>query len=213
MVRVLCLPGWGTNTEVFNYQIAPLRKAFASDIEFVVLQGPVEVPLQPDTVLQQRFKGKFYSWHNTIRMKLSENKTEMLLVGLEQSLELIKKHLSSNPPYDGIMGFSQGGAIAAWVLALQNAGHLPGSFKFAVFVSPGFFPSENLSDYIPRDVPAVFLVGKEDIFMPLALLLARCFRQPKLLVHNEGHKFPRLTPEIVTMWRSLIETCKAQAKL
>lgn len=213
MVRVLCLPGWATNTEVFNYQIAALRKAFASDIEFVVLQGPVEVPLQTDTVLQQRFKGKFYSWHNTIRMKLSESKTEMLLVGLEQSLELLQKHLSSNPPYDGIMGFSQGAAIAAWVLTLQNAGYLPGCFKFAVFVSPGFFPSNNLAMYIPRDVPAYFLVGQEDIFLPLTMLLARCFRSPRILIHNEGHKFPRLTPEIVAMWKSIIDSLKVQPKL
>ena len=213
MVRVLCLPGWATNTEVFNYQIAALRKAFARDMEFVVLQGPVEVPLQTDTVLQQRFKGKFYAWHNTIRMKLSETKTEVMLVGLEQSLELIQKHLNSNPPYDGIMGFSQGAAIAAWVLSLQNAGYLPGSFQFAVFISPGFFPSNNLAMYIPRNVSTYFFVGQEDLFVPLTALLARCFRSPRILIHKEGHKFPRLTPEVVAVWKSIIESSKAQPKL
>ena len=214
MVRVLCLPGYATNTEVFNYQIQHLQKALAGDVEFVVLQGPVEVPaMQGDPVLQKRFKGKFYSWHNTLRLQLPKHKVEALMVGLDQSLEYIRNHLKSNPPYDGILGFSQGGAVAAWVLALQNTGHLPGSFKFAVIVSPGFFPSSVLSEFIPRDVHATFFMGKEDLFHPMGYLMARCFRHPKIHIHDEGHKFPRVTSAVLQEWRRLVDLCKPRNKL
>mmetsp|Transcript_39249 Transcript_39249/g.62877 ORF Transcript_39249/g.62877 Transcript_39249/m.62877 type:complete len:140 (+) Transcript_39249:60-479(+) len=51
-------------------------------------------------------------------------------VGVEASMRKLETYIAEKGPFDGILGFSQGGAAAA-VLCAQN----PHSFKFAVIIS------------------------------------------------------------------------------
>ena len=201
MVRILCLHGWATNTEIFDYQIQKLREEFRSEVEFVVLQALHEVPIQRDPVLLERFKGKYYAWINS---RMTDKGVE--LVGLKESLEYIRKHVESSGGYDGIMGFSQGGAVAMLIVGMQNRGEFPGMFKFAVFVSPGFVPSISILDFVPRSLPVAFFLGKRDMFLPVGLSQVRCFRNAMVVLHDSGHRFPRLTKEVISALRSLLTT-------
>ena len=43
--------------------------------------------------------------------------------------------VNENGPFDGLLGFSQGGAMLGLLCGLQQQGNLPFSFKFAIFAS------------------------------------------------------------------------------
>lgn len=201
MVRILCLHGWATNTEIFNYQIQKFRIELKSEAEFVVLQAPNEVPIQRDPVILKRFKGKYYAWYN---MKQKQDSSGYELEGLSRSLACIKKHILESAPYDGVMGFSQGGAVAMLLLALQNKGDFPGAFKFAVFVSPGFVSSTTMMEYVPKGLPVAFFLGARDVFLPVGLTQSRFFLSPMVIVHNSGHRFPPLTAEVLSALRKVM---------
>mmetsp|Transcript_24456 Transcript_24456/g.39433 ORF Transcript_24456/g.39433 Transcript_24456/m.39433 type:complete len:154 (-) Transcript_24456:208-669(-) len=73
-------------------------------------------------------------------------------VGVEASMRKLETYIAEKGPFDGILGFSQGGAAAA-VLCAQN----PHSFKFAVIIS----------GFVPRD--EALLKCLEEARQPLAL--------------------------------------------
>lgn len=43
--------------------------------------------------------------------------------------------MAEHGPYDGLLGFSQGGAMLGLLCGLQQQGKLPFSFRFAIFAS------------------------------------------------------------------------------
>ena len=200
MVRVLCLHGWGANRAVFDYQLQKLREKFA-ETEFVVLEADYEIEKQTDPVLLERFKGKYYAWFDP---KVSATTGEVEYQGLARGVELIVSHLKSTLPYDGVLGFSQGATIAALILALQNYSYAPSFFKFAIFICPGLIPFINMMEYIPRCIPVVFFLGEQDVFTSVGLLLARCFVRPVVVVNESGHRFPKLTEEVVEVLRRVM---------
>ena len=197
MVRVLCLHGWGTNSEIFTYQLHALRTQFQSEVEFVVLQATLEVDAQTDERLLSRFKGKYFAWYTTHTVGEGVE-----FVWRDRSVRQIKEHIENcGYTYDGILGFSQGCSMLALLLSLQNQGLFPSSFKFAIFVSPGFIPSTSLLATLPRGLPTAFFLGEQDIFSSVGYLTARCFLRPAIYLHHSGHRFPKLTPEVVRILR------------
>ncbi|EPQ28949.1 uncharacterized protein PFL1_03749 [Pseudozyma flocculosa PF-1] len=122
-IRVLCLHGKGTNSNVMTTTMRPLTRNLGSSIECHYLDGPV--PCAPYHGIQQFFGDQpYFAWYDA---PTREN--------LEEAYAYVLTYILSKGPgfFDGIMGFSQGAALAA-TLAIRHQDKL---FRFAAFLCGG----------------------------------------------------------------------------
>ncbi|CAN7998664.1 unnamed protein product, partial [Ixodes hexagonus] len=102
-------------------------------------------------------------------------------------------------PFDGIIGFSQGAAMAALVLCLQSLGKITSNFKFGVLVA-GFKSRSSLHDSLYTDglvkVPTLHIVGDTDTVIPKpqAMEIVPFFMSPRVVCHPGGHFIPTTGP-------------------
>lgn len=116
--------------------------------------------------------------------------------GLEAALETVAQALDTLGPFDGLLGFSQGAALAAFVCALGQAGDprfpLP---RFIILVS-GFCPRGlGLKEPIlqsPMSLPSLHVFGDTDRVIPSqeSMQLASRFLGAVTLTHSGGHFIP-----------------------
>ncbi|KAI0016814.1 serine hydrolase FSH [Xylariomycetidae sp. FL0641] len=120
-MRFLCLHGRGTNAKIFEMQTSRLRQALGRDHEFIFADGTV--PTDPD-IGAAAITDEFFGY---IGDSVSQYK-ELY----EDLLDLVQ----TQGPFDGLMGFSEGGVVAAWML-LENARHPHrfGDIKCGIFLS------------------------------------------------------------------------------
>lgn len=121
--------------------------------------------------------------------------------GLEEALGTVAQALSKLGPFDGILGFSQGAALAALVCALGQAGDprfpLP---RFIILVS-GFCPRGlGLKEAIlqgPLSVPSLHVFGDTDRVIPAQESMQLCsrFAGAIALTHSGGHFIPAAAPQ------------------
>ncbi|XP_064439575.1 2-(3-amino-3-carboxypropyl)histidine synthase subunit 1 isoform X6 [Mirounga angustirostris] len=116
--------------------------------------------------------------------------------GLEEALGTVAQALKTLGPFDGLLGFSQGAALAAVVCALGQAGDprfpLP---RFIILVS-GFCPRGlGLKERIvqgPLLLPSLHVFGDTDCVIPSqeSMQLASRFTGAITLTHSGGHFIP-----------------------
>jgi hypothetical protein len=94
--------------------------------------------------------------------------------------------------YDGILGFSMGGALGALIASY------PDEFRGLKFVivagAPDIVEIRNLLSLgsIPENVRSLHLMGRTDTAVPMhrSQLLASSFHRPIIVEHAKGHLFP-----------------------
>lgn len=122
----------------------------------------------------------------------------------------LRKHLSTEGPYDGVLAFSEGAALAAMFL-IQVTTQCPNQappFRVAVFFSGGVpvCPAALARDEIELlsfethgiqiRIPTVHVWGKNDTEYPHFGPVLRELCEPKersVFVHEGGHQIPRVT--------------------
>uniref|UniRef100_A0A0G4FBL9 Fe2OG dioxygenase domain-containing protein n=1 Tax=Chromera velia CCMP2878 TaxID=1169474 RepID=A0A0G4FBL9_9ALVE len=135
----------------------------------------------------------------------TDDPASMRYEGLEASLEYINRVFMSEGPFDGVIGFSQGGCLAGLLAALQPYKHV--SFKFIAIIS-GFYcrdrdhvsrfiesgeGSTNLEEVRPRkaafSIPSFHVWGQKDqLVLPRrSEILASTFKDPVIHVHPSDH--------------------------
>jgi len=121
-MRFLCLHGMGTNSKVYEAQLAPVRQRLDPTYEFEFVDGLVECG--PATGVPSLFPGPFYCYYNK---PTAEN--------LQAAYDLVLEIIEEEGPFEGIFGFSQGGALAASLLLhhRKTNPHAPELFDLAVF--------------------------------------------------------------------------------
>lgn len=121
--------------------------------------------------------------------------------GLEEALGAVAQALNKLGPFDGLLGFSQGAALAALVCALGHVGDprfpLP---RFAILVS-GFCPRGlGLKEPFqrgPLSLPSLHVFGDTDRVIPSqeSMQLASRFSGAITLAHSGGHFIPAAAPQ------------------
>lgn len=143
-----------------------------------------------------------------------DSTTESLLSALSDLAEYIE----SEGPFDGVMGFSQGAALAATFIAWHrslnsNQMHHALPFRLAVFICPGpiwnwkdenleglsYFTSEKDGEMI--DIPAAVIWGAKDEYrIGGELISGLCSMDMKeCFLHGGGHEIPRGKQEVDAM--------------
>jgi hypothetical protein len=171
--RVLCLHGYHGSASVLRSQMAGLVSALPSDVQFVFVDAP------------SRSSGDFGWWHEGFR-------------GWERTLDWARDFFGSQPPFDGLFGFSQGAALTGLLAAVNESERTmeggPSWFQFAVMVG-GFKSDSSLhADLFKQQLtlPTAHVMGRQDIIVPIedSRELADQFALPLVLEHRGGHIVP-----------------------
>ena len=143
----------GTNSAVYEAQLAPVRAQLDPSHEFVFLDGQIECEAATGMKILSNFLCDKFC--DTIKLGDLESNNIFFNTGVEplfpgpyycyyskptpdqlqDAYDLINEAIEEDGPFDGVFGFSQGGALAASML-LQHAKtnpQAPEPFKLAVF--------------------------------------------------------------------------------
>ncbi|KGO72707.1 Serine hydrolase FSH [Penicillium italicum] len=132
-VRILSLHGMGTNARIFAAQTAHFRDLLPPDYEFVFVDGTTVCDPAPEVA--ENFEGPYLGWYRSPST-----------VSVAAAHDTVRKVIEEKGPFDAVLGFSQGAAVAASILLhAQIAGQTP-PFQAAIFIgSP--IPFSSSLDY------------------------------------------------------------------
>jgi len=139
-LRILALHGYAQTADTFRSRVGSLRKGLKSRAEFFFVDAPWEAG-------EAAGGGRsWWGWEGGApgapRTRPSQSSTPV--VGWEASRKVVLDALAAHAPVDGLLGFSQGAAAAAWVLADLGRGEValpPGvpPLRLAILAA-GFVP-------------------------------------------------------------------------
>ncbi|KAJ5103217.1 hypothetical protein N7532_003746 [Penicillium argentinense] len=194
-LRLLCLHGWGTSGLISDLQ----RDNMAT---FHFLEG--EVDSDPGPGIAGFYEGPYYSYYRFPRTFSLEDRDETDIL---EAYELLYETIALHGPFDGVLGFSHGGTLAAGFMIHHAKLHQnrmlppePPLFRCAIFVNslppfhmdPGKFPviDPGLDGYIT--IPCVSITGAQDPLFDCSLALHRLCdsRSSTFVVHGKGHDVP-----------------------
>ncbi|KAJ5287129.1 hypothetical protein N7478_002815 [Penicillium angulare] len=141
-MRFLCLHGYATCVDVLKEMMEPIIEHLPSHWEYEYLEADMECSKLMIPTMDQ-IPPPNYSWHNYPYPQDVHNAHERIVSFVE-----------SEGPFDGIWGFSQGGAMAALMLLMHQKLNPDGQdwpFKMAIFNS-AFLPYRLDSGLITWDV-------------------------------------------------------------
>lgn len=131
--------------------------------------------------------------------------------GWSTSLAHLRRVFSEQGPFDGVLGFSQGAAVAAALCRYRGGGEGPPiAFKFAVLCSGFRSPAEGAADGSPGviDIPSLHIYGAQkgrdrQIKVAESEKLAEQFEPSRRVVveHCAGHIVP-ISKSYVTQYRT-----------
>ncbi|CAK7903628.1 family of serine hydrolases 1 [[Candida] anglica] len=150
MPKFLCLPGYLQNGKMFAEKSSGLRKIltkkYSCQLDYVDPQVMIGAKEQLPFQLSSDEVEASAKWNALVEQDVTrawwKHQDPGNYEGFSHSFSYLKKYIQENGPYDGIIGFSQGAAMAAIICnsvvreSMQDA-----PFKVAVFFS-GFVFTE-----------------------------------------------------------------------
>ncbi|NP_001123268.1 candidate tumor suppressor in ovarian cancer 2 [Nasonia vitripennis] len=200
-LKILAIHGYRQSDKVFSAKLGSLRKSFKKEIDFVFIKAPHKVPPieESDWDKEEANENKedteqFGWWFNTEDKVFKAVEPSNLSVGFEESVQLVEKTFEEQGPFDGLIGFSQGGSFVSILCAMQQKKILPIRFHFAIIVSG--FKSLCKPHEIYYDekllLPTLHVFGDGDKVIPtkMARDLSNVFTNKQEIVHEGGHYVP-----------------------
>nr|CCA17541.1 serine hydrolase (FSH1) putative [Albugo laibachii Nc14] len=200
--HVLCLHGYRQNGLKLRGRLAAYRRAFKSKMEFACFDGPISVPYAPTNEEHSKrvcegeeVATNQFSWWD---FDIDEQTGKHTYSRVNETIDYIAKLCKEHGPFDGILGFSQGGMLAMMLLQLQTAKLKEHGlqFKFGIFIAAGISQdgSYNWSnlDGMLLDIPTVHIMGRNDAVVSIerSEMLAQAFLNPIVFIHEGGHYIP-----------------------
>ena len=140
--RVLCLHGGGTSAAIFKIQTRYLQWSLGKTFEFVFFDAPWPSPPGPGVVPVFEEMGPFFRW-----AKPDDYEVEEIEPAPPKLEDLLRRVLRSDGgEWVGVMGFSQGGRLAAGLLRECQEGFLDDwlpageTFKFGLLSGASYPP-------------------------------------------------------------------------
>ncbi|XP_077211018.1 uncharacterized protein LOC143846468 isoform X2 [Tasmannia lanceolata] len=158
-----------------------------------------------------RTSGSFFhkqisKWDPSIFAQFHMDFTEY--TNLDECISYLCEYITSNGPFDGFIGFSQGATLSALLLGYQAQGkvlkdHPP--MKLFVSVSGSKFRDPKICEVAYKDpikVSSVHFIGAKDWLRLPSEELATAFENPLIIRHPQGHTVPRLDEAAVEQLKS-----------
>lgn len=198
MLKVLCFHGFGTNKDIMDYQLRQFKKFF-KNVQFITINGPFQIDraIVVDPVLNamlEKTGQKSYSWFRVLH--------ENAFSYLDQTMNFIVENIRKEGDIDGVLGFSQGGAVASYFAYYceffkEKINFKPPKFVIAINSGP-FFPPQMKKKYT-IETPSIHFIGENDFLFAKPLFASTLFQEPILIFHKEGHKVPKLTEHEINL--------------
>ena len=199
-----------------TYELAKTEK-----VDFYFVNGPVQAPAA--TGIADQYEGPYYRFFDngaphitqltaTVESFLRQAESpedcgrslrELGLedVGSTRACDFLQDYVVQHKdgPFDGVLGFSEGGSIAASLILRQSRAKQAVSFKFAIFICslPPFRSDRNdimLADEIDErvEIPTAHIVGSKDpIYLASRALYNLCDRtSASIFDHGGAHAIP-----------------------
>jgi len=205
MKRVLALHGHSHSGRLLKRKLAFLEAALSSEIEFVFLDAPhvLHYTDLPDTSAATCSPVDSLDYVTARRAWWFDEQKADDAHNIVASLAYVKDVLETRGPFHGIVGFSQGGAMALLVAGLleypdhcphfRNIKHRP--FEFAVCVAGHVVPNPLFFTPMDMRTPTLFIQGLNDATTvpEWTCHLLRRFEPGMLRIefHEGGHFVPR----------------------
>lgn len=193
--RILGLHGWRTSAKILKMQTAAMT--YNCRFSLVTIDAPWAATGPPDQGISMFYPGQdYYEWFSD---------TEKGREGLTESITLVSNSLGLEVPYDGGLGFSQGGGILSLLLLRLQLERKAIPIKFVILIGgmdPPDGPKVGSEGFIPIDIPSLHLIGRGDHLKHRCERLIEVYSASKrtVLYHDEGHNIPSirtgLYPEI-----------------
>jgi hypothetical protein len=146
------------------------------------------------------FPGPYFSWY-----PLPDTETNM-----RQGVEDLKEYIAENGPFDGAMGFSQGGGMIMALMLEHQSLHPfePPLFQVAIFICSAMTHEQRqlFAEGIKIRAPTAHILGgRKDFAYQLSLNLRdACEKDTRTeYEHNEGHCIPRKMELVVAMTNTM----------
>lgn len=201
MSRILFLHGYTQSGNTLRHKTGALSKAISKYADILYPTGPIELDAPDAADIEERERlaklgneqeeGAYAWWEADHETKDFE--------GFEKTVAFLKDILEKDGPFDGVMGFSQGGGLAGMLASLLER---PNSFmetrhpplKFAVVFSGfrGLFPKYDAL-YSPKiKTPTLHVIGDRDpiVTAERSMALVDCCVNPKIITHPGSHFVP-----------------------
>jgi len=192
--KILCLHGYRQNDVSFREKTGAFRKCVDKYCEFTFICAPHPVLPMGHEDINQDGRGWWFSRDNDY---FKANDATDCDKGFDASMELIEKTFEEHGPFDGIMGFSQGAALASLLCLMRERGELKPvvDFKFAIMVASFKSLSTKHAKWYSGEevkkvtIPTMHVLGSDDkvIRKGVTEQLFSLFGNLTKLYHPGGH--------------------------
>ncbi|KAF1871413.1 hypothetical protein Lal_00020206 [Lupinus albus] len=203
--RFLCLHGFRTSAEIHRKQMQKWPQSLLDNLDLVYVDAPF--PCQGKSAVEGLFDPPYYEWFQ-YNNEFTEYKN------LDECLEYIEECMIKYGPFDGLLGFSQGGILAAALPGLQEKGvaltNVP-KVKFLIIIGGGKFKSPSLAEKAypsPITCPSLHFLGEKDFMKAFGKEVIETCVEPVVVHHPKGHTVPLLDEENLKIVMSFIERIK-----
>eukprot|EP00105_Crassostrea_gigas_P032548 XP_011455589.1 PREDICTED: esterase OVCA2 [Crassostrea gigas] len=203
MLKILCIHGYRQNDQSFRERTGALRKVLKKYADLVFISAPNQVPPlegaeeENGATNNADQRGWWFSAPDDSYM--AQDYTECCK-GYEESVEVIKKALIEQGPFDGVLAFSQGATMVSLICGLkEQEPDGPYQFDFVILVA-GFKSRQKQHDSLylkPITTPSLHVFGDTDKVIPKEMSedLLQYFVEPQVLEHAGGHFIPVSGPQ------------------
>lgn len=141
----------------------------------------------------------FSWWFNKDDMTFKGTNESLEAWGFDKSFRFLEEVWTTQGPFHGLLGFSQGACLAGLLCSLSVRGLTVIEPRFAIICAG--FQSRSLAHknfyYCPITIPSLHIYGETDeiITKEMSLELAKNFDEPSFITHPGGHYFPATTQQ------------------
>ncbi|XP_071111444.1 esterase OVCA2-like [Haliotis cracherodii] len=195
VLRILCLHGYRQNGQTFRERTGAFRKITKKHAELVFITAPNIVPSgkgsEDEESSHSDERGWWFSHEDD---SYSAQDVSECCKGCDESVEMVKRSILEQGPFDGILGFSQGACMLSLICCLRERDPDLFKFNFAIFIA-GFksrcIPHESFYETLVT-IPTLHVFGDTDKVIPkeMSEALLPCYKEPVILQHPGGHFIP-----------------------
>ncbi|XP_031120374.1 esterase AGAP003155-like [Ipomoea triloba] len=201
--RFLCLHGFRTSAEILKKQVVGRwSSSVVEKLDLVFVDAPF--PCQGKSDVEGFFDPPYYEWFQF-------NKEFTEYQNFDNCLAYIEDCMIKYGPFDGLLGFSQGGVLSAALPGLQEKGvclaNVP-KVRYVIIIGGAKLKNQAIAEKaysLPIKCPSVHFIGKEDLLKEYGSELVESFVDPLVIHHPKGHTIPRFDEESLQQMLSFLE--------
>ena len=191
--KILCLHGWRQNGKIFKMRTKKLVRELGDMADFHFVTSPINYEPQGDALEATLSAYESVPDYSNQRVWWISSEGNKYYQSADISLAYLEQIWKKEGPFDGVLGFAQGGTMAA---IMSCKGFNP---QFLILIS-SYVPRADEFKYMDvvgsLKTPSIHILGQNDILVipERSRNLHQLFVSGKLVEHAGGHFTPKYWP-------------------